>query len=619
MKRLVWLAILGLLVAACGGSGDDASTESAADVDRAGGRGLSEVTVLDFAQPNHEPGPVLERWAEEVAKASEGTLEIEFHHYWRGGELDFEAQTIADVADGEVDAAWVGARAFDTVGVTSFQALVAPLLVDSHELQTAVFEAGIPEQMLKGLDELGLVGIGALPGPLFKILGKTHPYVTPADFGGKVVGIQSSGLHTDVFAALGATIELMPTGANISEVDGYAQQLGSIWGNHYELAAEYVTANVNLWPRPLILFANADVYESLDDAQRAALATASAAAVEASRAALDTEEADSGSFLCDAGMQFPVASDGQLAELRAALEPVYAVLTSDPATSEHLDAIEGIKTDVGAEPHTVECARKADEAAASEIDGVYTQALTGQDTIDAIIDSGCDLPNFPDPSEIPPDGTLTHRLTLRDGNLELLASFNDGEFEPAFIGSYDVLRDRVEIRDPIGEFTVRWTLDGANLMFSDMDGGRCDDEITWTAHPWVAAGSEDETALTGPPEGTYAMTLTAQDLADSGCAAPELVELARDGEWYFETTLRDGSAEQWVWIGGPDGRQEPGWFGSYTVFRDRIELIESSGYTFTPRWSFDGTTLLLSDIDSEPCDGVVVWTTHPWVLVGSDE
>ena len=53
-----------------------------------------------------------------------------------------QAGTLEDVKTGKVDMAWVGARAFDTVGVTSFQALVAPLLIDSYDLEAKVFNEG---------------------------------------------------------------------------------------------------------------------------------------------------------------------------------------------------------------------------------------------------------------------------------------------------------------------------------------------------------------------------------------------------------------------------------------------------------------------------------------------
>ncbi len=66
------------------------------------------------------------------------------------GEPLYEAGTLQDVKAGKVDMAWVGARAFDTVGVKSFQALLAPLLVDSYALEAKVFEKGIPERDARG-------------------------------------------------------------------------------------------------------------------------------------------------------------------------------------------------------------------------------------------------------------------------------------------------------------------------------------------------------------------------------------------------------------------------------------------------------------------------------------
>ena len=42
------------------------------------------------------------------------------------------------VAAGQVDLGWSGTRVFDTMGVTSFQALHAPMLIDSYALQHAV-------------------------------------------------------------------------------------------------------------------------------------------------------------------------------------------------------------------------------------------------------------------------------------------------------------------------------------------------------------------------------------------------------------------------------------------------------------------------------------------------
>ena len=88
---------------------------------------------------------------------------------------DAEQQVVRDVSAGEIDLGWVGTRVFDTLDVKSFQALTAPMLVDSYALENAVIESGITEEMLDRLDDLGVVGLGVLPDGLRKPIGVTDP------------------------------------------------------------------------------------------------------------------------------------------------------------------------------------------------------------------------------------------------------------------------------------------------------------------------------------------------------------------------------------------------------------------------------------------------------------
>ena len=241
-------------------------------VDRAGGKAADPVTTLTFAQPNDgNPPAQLQAWADLVEQASDGSLEIEFKNGWRLGETANETGTIADVEAGEVDLAWVGARAFDRVGVTAFQALLAPMLVDSHDLQSAVFEEGIPEEMLAGVQDAGVMGVGILPGPMRKVLGVSKPFREPRDFRGAVVGMQDSALTQATMEALGATTQVEPSGPDIDGLDAYEQHLGSINGNGYVISAHYVTGNLDLWPRPLVVIANPDAFDALSDSQRSVL------------------------------------------------------------------------------------------------------------------------------------------------------------------------------------------------------------------------------------------------------------------------------------------------------------------------------------------------------------
>ena len=86
---------------------------------------------------------------------------------------------------GEVDLGWVGTRVFDRLGVKSFQALTAPMLIDSYALQNAVIEGGITEEMMQGLDDLGVAGLGVLPDGLRKPIGVDGPILGPADWQGQ--------------------------------------------------------------------------------------------------------------------------------------------------------------------------------------------------------------------------------------------------------------------------------------------------------------------------------------------------------------------------------------------------------------------------------------------------
>ncbi len=114
----------------------------------------------------------LQPFADEVARLSGGKMRIEFRNRWLGWPWRRpESAVIHDVAAGKADLGSVGSRAWDDVGVSSFNALHAPLLVDSYALQGEVLESGIPGEMLKALEPLRLVGLGILPGPLRKLLG----------------------------------------------------------------------------------------------------------------------------------------------------------------------------------------------------------------------------------------------------------------------------------------------------------------------------------------------------------------------------------------------------------------------------------------------------------------
>lgn len=452
--------------------------------DRAGGRVGQRVTVVTLANANEAPPNQMAVFADEVAKASGGTLRVEFKNNWRHTEPQAERGIVADVQAGKVDLAWVGARVFDKVGVTSFQPLLAPLLIDNQDLQGKVFDAGIPEQMLGGLSGIGLVGVGVLPGPLRKLLSKGEPLTSREAIRSKKIGIQDSAVAEQTFAALGATTMALPGGAKIADVDGYEQQLASIEGNHYEeQGAKNVVGNLNLWPRPLVVVAGKKVWDRLTNAQHTALTSAARSALAPALAASRAEDATAVARLCANGIALPAATSEQLADLRAAVQPVLDKIAAGPKLGAWLHRIEDLKS----QHQTIDTASCTGPSPSPPPEGllpngIYRSLRTAADW------KGCDV-------FAPPSGWRSLHEIVVDGNA--IRQYNypsdtpTGDRELGFAATYRVFRGKLELLEDgtTGPLVFDYTFDGKALTLSNLQGEHreCGHRVVWTTRPWVKA------------------------------------------------------------------------------------------------------------------------------------
>jgi TRAP-type C4-dicarboxylate transport system substrate-binding protein len=369
----VLAAALALAVAGCGGSKSD----------KAGGAQHQKPVVLTMANGNGLPLE-LEAFAAAVARLSNNTLRIEFKNNWREGSPSYETGVIGDVEAGKADLGWAGSRAFDSVGVPTFDALHAPLLIDSYALEQRVLESPIVGDMLDGLKPLGVIGLGVLPGPLRKPLG-VSPLVRPADYRGKTIGISRSRVARQTLLALGARAKDISAGGKIDGFDGVEQQVSGIEGNHYDDVAKNLTANVNLWPRPQVLFMNKKAFAALSDTQRDALRAAARHALPATMAYERKEEREGTAILCRRKPTFLTASGSDLAALRRAVRPVYDSLERDTVTKSAIEQIRTMRSGAASTTEAPSCSNATSTTSpagkATPIDGVYRMTTTRQESV----------------------------------------------------------------------------------------------------------------------------------------------------------------------------------------------------------------------------------------------
>jgi TRAP-type C4-dicarboxylate transport system substrate-binding protein len=367
-RPVVLLAVMAVL-AGCTGPG----------VDKAGGTQARQPVVLTLADFIGE-SVELDGFAGEVRRLSAGTMRIDIRSRWRPGQVDSENGLIGDVSAGKADLGVVGSRAWDSAGVSSFRALSAPLLITSYALQDRVLRSPMTGQMLRGLRPLGLAGIGVLPGPLRKPLGIARPLLRPSDYAGLRMGVQQSRVADATMRALGATPVWFPATRAITGLDGIEEQISSIQGYQYDKVGRYLTANVSLWPRPLVLFASGKTWAALTPAQRRILSQAVTGDQAAETDVARGNERGETAILCRRGLlRFLTASPADLAALRRAVQPVYHQLQRDPQTGRYIRQIEAMGKGVAAEPapgcgHTARPAGKA-----GPLDGVWQFTTTPAD------------------------------------------------------------------------------------------------------------------------------------------------------------------------------------------------------------------------------------------------
>lgn len=368
--------VIALTMAACLGS----------DSDKAGGQREQERVVLTMANAL-DGSEELEFYIDEVARLSGGTVRIAMRNGWARGRSDYEKQLIGDVAAGKADLGWVGSRAWDSVGVKSFRALTAPFLVDSYALQDRVLRSSMSKEMLRGVEPLELVGLGILPGPLRKPLGRLAPLAKPSDYAGLTIGVQQSRLADATMRALGATPVWFPAGGAM-RFDAIEQQIASIQGNGYDATGRFLTANVTVWPRPVVPFANREAFRALNSDQQRALMEAAANVIPEQTAADRGAEEEAAEILCRRGLKFVSASPQDVAALRRAVQPIYAELRRDPKTRAYIARIERLRGETtSGDRESPGCAApgadREDAGKATPIDGTYRMTTTAEELTEA--------------------------------------------------------------------------------------------------------------------------------------------------------------------------------------------------------------------------------------------
>jgi TRAP-type transport system periplasmic protein len=471
---LIFLLALGLLAGCDSGNSD-----------RAGGEKPVEPKVLVMANVNGELGE-LEAFDEAVRRVSGGHLRIKWlNEYGKGRDGNAEINLIRDVNAGKADLGWAGTRIFDELGDPAFNPLHAPLLIDSYELEEAVLSDDLVTPMLESLGDLELQGVGVLPGPLRRPLGK-RPLRGPDDWAGARIGSSGGDQVERALRSLGAKV--LYDHPNVreatDELDGLETHVAAVPGNHYQYDLPYLTGDVVLWPRPLVLFAGPAV--SSEDL--AVLRKAAKDAIPEAIALARSQEREGLSESCRANLKVVSASAPQVDGLRAALRPVYDGLEHDPAAGGALARIQELSRDTATTVDPVRCPAASKPATRATIPaGTYRTFVTRADAREHGLGWAFVVEEDPDPKALT-SKTKEYRLQFtEEGSFLVFDVWLDGTANIGWEGSYSIYRDRITVKGNDGTtITARVEVDGDHLRFTDVQPGpKTPEALTWGSKPFV--------------------------------------------------------------------------------------------------------------------------------------
>ncbi|ACZ30493.1 TRAP dicarboxylate transporter- DctP subunit [Xylanimonas cellulosilytica DSM 15894] len=425
-------------------------------------------------RPGRPSADQIEEFARHVSDLSEGRITIEPVWQAVGDEdhrPDWDQQVARLVMSGELEMGLIPSRSWDTEGVETLRPLTTPFLVDSDELLAEILTSDLADEMMAGLDEVGVVGLSIFPEGLRHPFGYEKALAGPEDYAGGTLRVPTSATSREMFAVFGASTNDVPPDPeeHIGIESGFLFLPGGI-----------ATSNVTFYPKANVLVTNEAVFDGLAAGDREILERAAAQTLEWTVANLPRESALAQEF-CEGGGVVRHATDQQLAELTRAAEPVIeGVRAADRRNGLVLDAITQLKADVPTAVPAPECGE--DDATGptgqeSVLNGVYRFDVSRNDLIAAGTNR-----NFTNV------GVWTY--TLHDGEFELqLAEEESGDLWEES-GTYRVDGDRVTFYGPAlippGD-TLTWEKDASGgLVFENVNVSPMEWHVFSQTWEWVA-------------------------------------------------------------------------------------------------------------------------------------
>ena len=458
------------------------------DHNKAGAEAPTRPQTLEI-QATDAASPEAQHFAKQIEAHSSGTLTVKILGDYPAGTPANEAELARDIRAGKVEFGVLPARAWAPAGVEAFDALQAPFVLGSYDVARDAIAGPAGSALEHALEKAGVKTLGLVPAELRRVL-SVRPLATPGAFRGMSIRIADNDTSAAVLRSVGARPVEGVSAENVNDrlkshaLSGAETAPIFAVGNGYGTFAKYITGYA-LFDRVDTLVASPTAWKRLSSTQQAAV-TAAVKDTIAYSSTLPKREGDNLAELCRSGVRVTQPTEGQLAALADATEPVRAALRAGDATGAVLKALEATP---GAGPQALEvpsdCSKpvpaRAEAGKASIPNGTYKV----RDTVADFERGGL----YGNDWSVP----VTFTTVLKDGRWRGWQKPDFGT-EPVASGTYEVKGDlatfriiklrRPRVENTIPPYTVRWSYYEGRLTWEPVNVSDAGLRVIYGAHPW---------------------------------------------------------------------------------------------------------------------------------------
>jgi tripartite ATP-independent transporter DctP family solute receptor len=294
------------------------------------------LTAVDV-HPSDYPTVEAVRWmGEEIARETGGRIDFRLYP---SGQLGSETDTVNLARFGVLDIARVYLGAVNNAFPATLP-LALPYIFRDEGHMRRVCDGPIGRDILATFETRGLVGLAFYDSGMRSMYNARRAIHTPADMRGLKVRVPRADVFMATLDAMGANATPIPfgevfTGLQTHLIDGAENNWSTFQSTRqYEVARYWSETNHCAAPEALLM--SKGRFDALSANDRALILAKATQSVGVMRALWDAKQAAARQTVLDAGVHYNVAD---IDAFRAAVEPVVARFTADPAVAAAVRAI----------------------------------------------------------------------------------------------------------------------------------------------------------------------------------------------------------------------------------------------------------------------------------------